>query len=453
MTDSTAGVREALSRLVADEPDDTVDPAVLDAAWRAGSRRRWRTRAGVGAALAVVAILVAGALVPLPAPSAAVPGTSSGASLPSYPEHVAMPLRPSETSTPGLAALVVPGTSATRSGEYAVAPDGSVAYVPLGGASDTFLTGSADAVSPNGRWLATASAVLDLTTAARVGVTLDRSGDPAEQQRGAAWWSPDSQRVLYPAVPSLAGSEGLVVDVRGTTQVVPPAGVGDALLLAGWTDDDTVIGIWRRGVDAFAVLRWRLGDPRWTDGATLTWPGWEDDPQAAASVSPDGSRLLLLRSVDRGDSGAAPGTEAQVFDASTGALVGFPVGDVPASEAGWTQGSFLSWEGFGCRPAWRGDVPVITDGGVRLANGPAGDELVSISSGFGRGICPSFAGNELQGVPVSNLGAVWRERLRTWGLPLAVLVLIGLAVWRFGRRQNWREHPKPLPAIFPTLGR
>src|SRR3954451_8746947 len=166
MTDSTAGVREALSRLVADEPDDSVDPAVLDAAWRAGSRRRWRTRAGVGAALAVVGILVAGALVPLPAPSAAVPGTSSGASLPSYPEHVAMPLRPSETSTPGLAALVVPGTSATRSGEYAVAPDGSVAYVPLGGASDTFLTGSADAVSPNGRWLATASAVLDLATAA-----------------------------------------------------------------------------------------------------------------------------------------------------------------------------------------------------------------------------------------------------------------------------------------------
>jgi hypothetical protein len=78
---------------------------------------------------------------------------------------------------------------------------------------------------------------------------------------------------------------------------------------------------------------------------------------------------------------------------------------------------------------------------------------VSISSGFGRGICPSFAGDELQGVPVSNLGAVWRERLRTWGLPLAVLVLIGLAVWGFGRRQNWREHPKPLPAIFPTLGR
>jgi hypothetical protein len=229
--------------------------------------------------------------------------------------------------------------------------------------------------------------------------------------------------------------------------------VGDALLLAGWPDDDTVVGIWRRGVDTFAVLTWRLGDARWADGATLTWPGWEDDPQAAASVSPDGSRLLLLRSVDHGDSGADPGTEAQVFDASTGALVGFPVGDVPASEAGWTQGSFLSWEGFGCRPAWRGDVPVITDGGVRLANGPAGDELVSISSGFGRGICPSFAGDELQGVPVSNLGAVWRERLRTWGLPLAVLVLIGLAVWGFGRRQNWREHPKPLPAIFPTLGR
>lgn len=457
MTDSTAGVREALSRIVADEPDDSVDPATLDAIWRAGSRRRWRARAGVGATLAVVAILVAGALVPLRAPSAAVPGTPSGAPLTSYPEHVAMPLRPSETTTPGLTALAVPGTRGTRSGAYAVGPDGAVAFVPLGGASDVFplggRPGASLAVSADGRWLATTSALLDLVTGGRVGVALDRSADPVEQWRGAPWWSPDSHRVLYPAVTSLAGSEGLVVDVRGTTQVVPPAGVGDALLLAGWKDDETVIGVWRRSVDAFTVLTWRLGEPRWSDGATISWPGWQDDPQAAASVSPDGSRLVLLRSVDRTESGVNPGTEAQVFDASTGALVGFPVGDVPAPEVGWTQGSFLSWDGFGCRLAWRTDVPVITDGGVRLANGPASDELVSISSAFGQGICPSFAGNELQGEPVPNLGAVWLERVRAWGLPLAVLVLVGLAVWWFGRRQNWREHPKPLPAIFPTFGR
>ncbi len=458
MTDSTADVREALSRIVADEPDDAVDPATLDAIWRAGSRRRWRARAGVGATLAMVAILVAGALVPLRAPSAAVPGTPSGAPLASYPEHVAMPLRPSETSTPGLTALAVPGTRGTRSGVYAVGPDGSVAFVPLGGASDIFPLGgppgAALAVSPDGRWLATTSALLDLATGARVGVALDRSADPAEQWRGAPWWSPDSHRVLYPAVPSLAGSEGLVVDVRGTTQVVPPAGVGDALLLAGWTDDETVIGIWRRSVDEFTMLTWRLGDTGWTDGATVSWPGWQDDPQAAASVSPDGSRLLLLRSVDRSESGANPGTEAQVFDTSTGALVGFPVGDVPASEAGWTQGSFLSWEGFGCRPAWRGDVPVITDGGVRLANGPAGDELVSISSAFGHGRLPGLRRERAAGRP----GAQPRQpcgwsgcgpgacRWACWSSP-------ALAVWWFGRRQNWREHPKPLPAIFPTFGR
>ena len=66
MTDSTAGVREALSRIVADEPDDSVDPATLDAIWRAGSRRRWRARAGVVGTLGVVAMLVLGALVPAP---------------------------------------------------------------------------------------------------------------------------------------------------------------------------------------------------------------------------------------------------------------------------------------------------------------------------------------------------------------------------------------------------
>ncbi len=457
MTDSTMGVREALSRIVADEPDDSIDPGILDAMWRAGSRRRWRARAGVGAALAVVGLLVAGALAPLQAPSAAlVPATPSGAALPSYPEHVAMPLRPPRTSTPGRAALGLPGTQGTSAGAFAVGPGGSVAFVPLSGASDTLALGgapgSALAVSPDGREIATASAVLDLTTGASMAVALHRS-DPGELWRGAPWWGPDSHRVLYPALPSLTGSEGLVVDVRGTTQVLPPAGVGDALLLAGWKDDATVIGLWRHSADEFTVLTWTLGDTGWTNGATVSWPGWEDDPPAAASVSPDGSRLLLLRSVDGTATGAGQGTQAQVFDTGSGALVGFPVGDVPASEAGWTPGSYLSWEGFGCRPAWRGDVPVITDGGVRLANGPAGTELMSISSAFGQGSCPSFAGNELQGEPVSNLGAVWLERLRTWGLPLAVLVLAGLVTWWLGRRQNWREHPKPLPAIFPTFGR
>jgi hypothetical protein len=81
-------------------------------------------------------------------------------------------------------------------------------------------------------------------------------------------------------------------------------------------------------------------------------------------------------------------------------------------------------------------VPVITDGGVRLADGPAGKELVSISSAFGTDRCPAFAGNELRGEPVLNLGAVWLERLHTWGIPLGLLVLAGLVVWWFGRRQN-----------------
>lgn len=457
MTDSTAGVREALSRIVADEPDDSVDPATLDAMWRAGSRRRWRARAGVVATLGVVALLVLGALVPVPVPTAAVPATPPGVPLASYPEHVAMPWRPNVTSTPGVTALVVPGTQQNRVGVYAVGPAGSVSFVSPddveAGSPPSVISGPALAVSPDGRWLATATALLDVVSGRRVGITHDGPMEDAEGRGAVPSWSPDSSRVLYPTVPSLAGAEAVVVDLAGVVTEVPPAGVGDALLLAGWTDEETVVGLWRRSADEFTVLTWSIGDDRWTDGATVSWPGWEEDPQASASVSPDGSRLLLLRSVDSAEPGTNPGTQAQVFDTSTGALVGFPMGGVPASDAGWAEGSFLSWEGFGCRPAWRGDVPVITDGGVRLANGPAREELVSISSAFGNDVCPAFAGNELRGEPVPNLGAVWLERLHTWGIPLGVLVLAGFVVWLFGRRQHWREHPKPLPAIFPTFGR
>ena len=458
MTDSTTRLREALSQIAADHPDDVPDPATLDAIWRTGSRRRWRARAGVVATLGVVALLVLGAFVPWGVPTASVPATPPGLPLASYPEHVAMPWRPHVTSTPGLTSLVVPGTQQDRVGVYAVGPQGTVSFAALDGVAagspPSVIPGQALAVSPDGRWLATASALLDVVSGNRVAITTtDRSGEAAQGTGAVPSWSPDSSRVLYPTVPSLAGAEAVVVDLAGGVQAVPPAGVGDALLLSGWTDEETVVGLWRRSADEFTVLTWSLGDDRWSNGATVSWPGWEEGPQAAASVSPDGSKLLLLRSVDSIESGTNPGTQAQVFDTSTGALVGFPVGDVPASEAGWAEGSFLSWEGYGCRPAWRGDVPVITDGGVRLADGPAGEELVSISSAFGTDVCPAFAGNELRGEPVPNLGAVWLERLHTWGLPLGVLVLAGFLVWVFGRRQNWREHHKPLPAIFPTLGR
>ena len=64
MTDPTARVREELSRIAAGQPDDAVDAATLDAIWRAGSRRRWRARAGAVATLVAIALLVAGALGP-----------------------------------------------------------------------------------------------------------------------------------------------------------------------------------------------------------------------------------------------------------------------------------------------------------------------------------------------------------------------------------------------------
>ena len=247
MTDSTTRLREALSQIAADHTDDAPDPATLDAIWRAGRRRRWRARAGVVATLGVVALLVLGAFVPWGVPTVAVPATPPGVPLASYPEHVAMPWRPHVTSSPGLTSLVVPGTQEGRVGVYAIGPDGSVSFVSqddeTAGFPPSVIPGPALAVSPDGRWLATASALLDVVSGERVGITPDLSVEETTGRGASPSWNPDSSRVLYPTVPSLAGAEAVVVDLAGGVQDVPPAGVGDALLLAGWTDEETVVGL------------------------------------------------------------------------------------------------------------------------------------------------------------------------------------------------------------------
>ena len=110
------------------------------------------------------------------------------------------------------------------------------------------------------------------------------------------------------------------------------------------------------------------------------------------------------------------------------------------------SGAFTEWEGWGCRPAWRNGLPLSTDRGVRTMG--SGDDLVTLSSRF-EGACPVFAGDELSGVGVPNTMAVWEERAWVYGLPLLLVALVGLVVWRVSRRRNrWRERPRWLPMIW-----
>ena len=60
-----------------------------------------------------------------------------------------------------------------------------------------------------------------------------------------------------------------------------------------------------------------------------------------------------------------------------------------------------------------------------------------------------FAGDELSGVGVPNTVAVWEERAWVFGLPLLLVAIVGLVVWRVSRRRNrWRERPRWLPMIW-----
>ncbi len=124
---------------------------------------------------------------------------------------------------------------------------------------------------------------------------------------------------------------------------------------------------------------------------------------------------------------------------------------LPSANGAWPSGdqsgASVEWEGWGCRPAWRDGIPLITDRGVRPVNGPP-DDLVRVSSRF-EGACPVFAGDQLVGSGVPNAVAVWQERAWVFGLPLLVITIIGLLGWGVSRRRNrWRQRPRWLPMIY-----
>ena len=447
----------ALRDLVDGLEDDALAPAPADL-WRDGSRRRVRTRAVAGLAAASVAAMVALLAWPAGEPRASVPADDTRivdgrTRLTAFPEAVAMPPSVPVSSRPGRAAIVLP-VADDDVDWYAVAPTGGVTRLPLQSEM-----GEYSALSPDGRWLAVGHELHDLVKGRTVPDTATRATTESRSTRpGAVWWSPDSRRAYVAGLGegSPPPSMGLVLGVDGSVTEVPLLLGGIVAVEAGWLDEQTLVALAGLGprAERLEIHTWRVGDADWsTSGRIVSWLGAPRDGDGGvvsvlrASMSPDGSRMLLTASL--GEDGTASGqsrTRAVVLDPRTGSVLGMPDAD-GTWPPGDQSGAYVEWEGWGCRPAWRNGLPLTTDRGVRTTGG-ADDDLVTLSSRF-EGACPVFAGDELSGVSVPNAVAVWEERAWVFGLPLLVVAVVGLVGWRVSRRRNrWRERPRWLPMIY-----
>ena len=464
----------AALRDLVDGVEEAVAPPVADELWAGGRRRRRTARVVPAVAAACVVALVAVLVLPAGDPRASVPAVqvdSDGiARLTAYPDVIAKPPFLPETARPGVTAAIVPGPDQLAP-VFAVSAGGVVSRVPLP-PDESGLLGT-PSLSPNGRWVARGPVLTDLVS----GAALPSGADQARLERAwtppaePSWWSPDSRRVFVATInQGAARSSGLVVGTDGSTTEVPLVAGGVVPIVAGWLDDATLLVLLDLGPGTSRLegRTWRVGDDAWrVSDADVEWSTGDEleasgDEIVRASLSPDGSRLLVTRSGSDPEPTGLQTTRAMMFDPATGAQLGMPDGDGVVDPAAWPPGSYVEWGGWGCRPAWREGLPVVTDGRVRgfvdtdpngLVDGRAGLDLVSVSSGYDEP-CVAFAGNELRGTPVTNSVALWQERLWTWGVPLLALALLGGALWAWRRHHDedsWRDPPRWLPAMVTRL--
>ena len=465
---STDRLGAALRDLV-DDADAGVAPPVADDLWAGGRRRRRTARVVPVLAAACVAGLVALLVLPAGNPRASEPAVQVDPDgvvrLTAYPDVIARPPFPTETARPGVTAAIVPGSDLAAP-VYAASAAGVVSRVPLP-RDESGLLGT-PSLSPNGRWVARGPVLTDLVG----GATLPSRADQVRLQAAwtppaePSWWSPDSRRVFVAMFNAgTPRSGGLVAGIDGSTIEVPLVADGVAPIVAGWLDDATLLAFLDLGPGTSRLegRTWRVGDDTWrVADVDVEWSTVEEleapeDEVVRASLSPDRSRLLLTRSVADPEPTGLQSTRAMMFDPATGAQIGMPSDEGVVDSAGWAPGSYVEWGGWGCRPAWRDGLPVITDGQVRgfvdtdpngVVDGRVSYDLVSVSSGYGDP-CVAFAGNELRGTPVTNHVAVWQERLWTWGVAVLALALMGAAFWAWRRRHkdSWRDPPGWLPAL------
>lgn len=456
---STDQVGPALHGLV-DGVEEGLTPPRADDLWAGGRRRR---RLVPVLAAACVAALVGLLAWPGGAPRASVPAVgvddTGAVRLTEYPSRIAKPPFVPSTGSPGVTAAVVVEHGDTVQ-LYAVSPRGAVTRLVLPDAPID--TAPRPALSPDGRWLARGFVLTDLVR----GVTLPslpvRQGLASTRMpvESTGWWSPDSRRVYVDSTnQGKITSSGLVVATDGTLTEAPLFAGGRIPVVAGWLDDDTVLAFVDVGQPGSVRLEgrtWRVGEPSWEVSAPDLEPGADgrvadDSGILRAGLSPDRRRVLLTEGITDAATSQVTQTRATVFDARTGTNVGVP--DPGGTPARSTASPFesVTWDGWGCRPAWQADDPVITDRTIRTTAPMIEAGPLVVSSRYDQP-CVSFAGDELRGAPTENTAAVWQERLWVWGQRLLVVVPLVVLAWWFLRRRSWREG-SAAPRAFPPPSR
>lgn len=456
---STDHLGAALRDLV-DEVEDGLAPPAVDALWVDGRRRRRTARLVPVLAAACVAALVALLVWPGGGSRASVPAVGvddrGAVRLTTYPAVIPKPAFPEPTGRPGLTAAVVTEVGDTVNA-YAVSPAGSVSRLVLPDAGQPL---SPPSLSPDGRWLARGPVLTDLQRGVTVPSLSVRQGiDTARMPtERPAWWSPDSRRVYVDAVDQgRPTSSGFVVSTDGTVTAAPLLAGGQVPVVAGWLDDDTVLAFvgLDDGSQRLGGRTWTVGKPTWevagleVQQAADGGDGREPTGATAAALSPDRSRLLVTTGVTGPGGGEVTGTRAALFDARTGAPVGFRDPAGATSPTGSPES--LTWDGFGCHPAWRDGDPVITDNAVRTTTLTLQDQVVDVSSRYDSP-CVAFAGDELRGTPEVDSAQVWKERLWVWGGRLLVVLSLAALVWWFVRRRSWRAGSEPPVPFTPVRG-
>lgn len=421
---------DELTRLLAGAADDIVERSPLPGPdttrlWRQGRRGTWLARAAA-AGLAAALVLVGGAMVAVVrAAPATVP--SNGTSL-TYPELVSDLFTMGTRADPGpvFALVALPPLEHQGSHTGVIHRSGALTGLPRWSGSTTTvdldtLDDPGRTLAPDGLHVLTPEGILDLGDGSLTR-PLVVEGVRQLVVGSRAVWSPDSQHV---AVATAAGP--LVLD-RFADVVLQPAEGDAGVMLAGWRDDGTLLGLRSPSAaegTAFDVVRRGLDAPAWTTVATIPADAVrvaDATGQVAPSAvfaSPDGSRLLL---VDRGG-------HSVLVDAATGQRVAF---------AGATSASVdVPWDG--CDPVWQGNQPLLAHGGLKRPGD--GATVLAFSDRVDAG-CVVLAGNELTGTPAP--GREWREQVWSVVLPLFwALALVGavwLTVWMVVALRRSRKH-------------
>ncbi|MFN8099841.1 MAG: hypothetical protein U0Q21_16305 [Dermatophilaceae bacterium] len=405
--------------------------------WRRGRRRLWRVRfaRSTVVATAVCAILLGVWPQTRLFMVGPVPAGPIGSALTTYPARIAdPPSRPDSRDSSGAKfALLVSGNS-----QWLVAPDGSVSRLD----GDSGHRPDSVSLSPDGHWLASGIAITDLTT----GHVVPTTAVVDARRRfafGSGYWSADSARVFAeaPLPPSLGGSMGVVLGVDGSHLDVPRfPDTTRPVTVAGWQNASTLLAYTIGGPGRtlrLAGYRWRIGDVDWTRAAPradISWPTGAFG-EVAAALSPSGERLLVRWS-DLSENGSPENTAAMMFDPETGAAIGMPLTNGRVSPGDWARGSSLGWPGWGCRPAWRDENPIVTQGTIA----PVEDltkPLIAVSSRVHLA-CAHLAGDRIGDEPVPG----WRATAQEWTLrrvlpmTLGVSALVGVVWWSLRRRRR-----------------